>query len=314
MSGTEEKRLGEELRALQEQYAKDMEDRKKAEDLAEEARQAEIQRLKAVADDARAALAERQQGMAAMNAMTERGLTDDQFREYIRVQEKIKAEEKAKKEDQRIEAIMRDEIKTQVKRIRLCDGSNPATLREYLSEVELSYYYVGRNDIAMNRIVANTSQGPLKRSYEHFMERQANRDQVTWSQVKQHMRVSFLSKDETENLKSQLEKFSQKTYEGNTAYTRGFMELAEEAYPKEDRTPGDDRVLLNLYVKGLKDSKIVERLVQETRPNTLREAILGVEQFTADRERFARFGWVQDDLPEPMEVGAIHRVLPKKIS
>jgi len=254
-----------------------------------------------------------------------RGLTDDQFEAFLktvqedallkRAQEEIAQRQKAKQAGQRdYDNNIKEELKAQVKRVRACDGTNPASVREFLGEIELSKPYLNEDQVAIVKLCARLVQGGLKKSFESFMSGQANRDTVTWNAVKKHIRAAFLSADEGEHLKTALERVSQTAYEGNTAYTRRFREAMDDAYPEEERTAGDERVMLNTYMKGLRDAKIVERVVQETRPTTFQEARLGVERFTADTERFSRFGWAPVQaaaVPEPMEVdsvGAIQKV------
>ena len=277
----EQARLAEELRLAQQRLHDENLARQQEEAEAAQRHQAEVDALRAIADQARADA----QAREAMLAMQGRALTDEQFAVFIGnlndQYTRERTQDANRREQGRVTQILREEIKSQTKRIRPCDGSNPAAVREYLTEIGLASPYVAGNQQALNKILAATSQGALKRSYERFMTAQADREAVPWEAVRNHLRAAFLSQDETEHLRTALEKVRQTEYERNTAYTRRFQEAADDAYPLEDRTAGDVRVLLNAYVKGLRDSKVVERLVQETRPNTLQEAVTGVELFTA---------------------------------
>lgn len=314
MNDPEAQQLREELQAVQQRHREEEAARQAAEAEAA-AQRAELEALRAMAAEVRDAAQARAAGQDPniMLAMQGRGLTDAQFQVFIdqlntNFQDGRVADER-RHERQRVNQLARDEVKSQTKRIRPCDGTNANAVREYLTEIELARPYVGNDHTAINKIVANTAQGGLKKSFERFMSAQANRDNVAWEAVRNHIRAAFLSQDEQEHLRTSLEKVRQTQYEGNTAYTRRFLEAADDAYPPGDRTAGDDRVILNLYVRGLRDSKIVERLVQETRPDDLQEAIEGVEQFTADMERFQRFGWASEPGGhESMEVGVIRRV------
>lgn len=259
---------------------------------------------------------------AIMDQMQGRGLTDAQFAEFMRAVEERATRERIEQnavKTRRVELDgqrtydnnINEELKAQTKRIRPCDGTNPAAVREFLGEVELARPYLNNDQVALSKLCGRLLQGSLKKSYERFMSSQLNRDAVAWDAIKAHLRAAFLSADEGEHLKTALEKVTQTQYEANTAFTRRFLEAADDAYPEEDRTAGDERVLLNLYVKGLRNAKVVERLVQEARPDTLQEAVQGVERYTADQERFTRFGWASGKATsavEPMEVDAIHKV------
>ena len=316
MNEEETRRLAEEFRVIQQRNREEEAALLEEEAAAAAQRMAEAEALRGVGEEARVAAEERaaaQQDPNIMLAMQGRGLTDGQFNVFLQtINDRSQADrehDQQRRNQQRVHQLVKDEIKSQTKRIRPCDGANAAAVREYLTEIELARPYVGHDDVAVNKIVANTAQGGLKKSYERFMSAQANRDNVAWAAVRNHLRAAFLSQDEQEHLRTALERVKQTQYEGNTAYTRRFLESADDAYPPGERTAGDERVLLNNYVRGLKEAKVVERLVQETRPNTLEEAILGVEQFTADLERFQRFGWAPESgEPESMEVNAIQRV------
>lgn len=205
---------------------------------------------------------------------------------------------------QQTEAI----IQRQSKRIRPCDGSTPSAVREYVADIEMAAPYVQNNDQALNRIVADTAQGSLKRTYERFMDAQANRDAVTWQQVRTHLQAAFLSADEQEHLRTALDRVQQTDYERNAAYNRRFQEAADDAYPVAGRNAAEDRIVLTTYIKGLRDRQIVQRLVQEARPQNIQQAVTAVEQFTADAERLTRYGWtdpVPSNQTEPMEVNEV---------
>ena len=200
----------------------------------------------------------------------------------------------------------REEIKRLVKRVRVADGSVPHLIRDWIEDIEMCGAYINNDDASFRRIVEETIQGPLRKEYERFMNGQANRQAVTWANIRAHVRAAFLTTDEDEYLRSLLEKVRQTTYETNVAYGRRFQETADRAYPAANRAAAEERIVLTAYIKGLRGKDIVKRLVQETRPQTLAGALTAIEEFTADEERFKRYGWLPTErTEEPMEVGSL---------
>ena len=231
-------------------------------------------------------------------------MDQEQFAQYL--QQQAVAEEQARRDraQQAQRTAQREEIKKLIKRVRVCDGSTPHLVREWVEDVEMCLPYVNGDEASLKKIVEETIQGPLRRAYERFMSGQADRQAVTWAAIRTHVRAAFLTMDEDEYLRSQIEKVHQTAYETNVAYGRRFQESADRAYPVAGRVPAEERVLLTAYIKGFRNKEIVRRLVQETRPETLANALTAVETFTADEERFKRYGWLPR-AEEPMEVGAV---------
>lgn len=223
--------------------------------------------------------------------------------------------EKAKQEmEQRTQladrAAVREEIKTQSKRVRVCDGSTSAGVREWIADIELTRPYLPA-DVCTNLVVANTCRGSLRKAFERFMSSQADRDKVKWTEVREHLKAGFLTADEDEYARSAMEKVQQTEFESTAAYARRFMEAADEAYPVATRNDVEERIILNAYIKGLKNPAMIRRLVQEARPTKIMQAVEAIERFNADDERLLKFGIASDNNgEEPMEIGAVGGAKP----
>ena len=192
---------------------------------------------------------------------------------------------------------------------RSCDGSSPSAVREWIQDVEIAtkYFSPASCDEDTLFIVSCTLQGGMRRCYERFMAVQPDRTNVTWGAVREHLKRAYLTQDEEEFLKSSLEKLKQSAYESNSTFSRKFEELADQAYPAAQRNAAVENIILGLYMKGLRSTELVRRLVQEGRPTYLNEAIQAVETFSAQEEQFQRIckrapevGNVAD-----MEIGAV---------
>ena len=230
----------------------------------------------------------------------------DQFAAFMHQHAVVEEQARNERTQQGQRAVHREEIKRLIKRVRVADGSTPHLVRDWIEDIQMCGPYINNHDASFRTIVEETIQGPLRKAYERFMNGQANRQAVTWAAIHAHVRAAFLTTDEDEYLRSLLEKVHQTSYETNVAYGRRFQETADRAYPLVNRAQAEERIILTAYIKGLKSKDIVKRLVQETRPPTLAAALAAIEEFTADEERFKRYGWLPEGRgEEPMEVGSV---------
>ena len=217
-------------------------------------------------------------------------MDEAQFKAYHdALQEKEQWQKKLQIEN-RSRADRRYTVEQQIRITRTCDGTSISAVREWLQDISLviPYFSTQHADEDTLKVVAASLQGPMRRCYERFMELQPNRVNVTWKAVKTMIEASYLTADECEYLRSELEKICQTAYETTGCYSRKFVEAAGQAYPIGDRNTVVQRLVLERYVKGLRKASLVRRLVQEKDPQTLDEAILAVEGFTVQEERLRR--------------------------
>lgn len=204
-----------------------------------------------------------------------------------------------------------------VKATRVCDGSSTKAVREWILDMELAanYFTEATRDGHLQHIVSCTLQGPMRRCYERFMNAQVNRDNVSWAAVRTHLRGAYLTQDEGEFLRTKLEKVKQSSYQTHVAYGREFEEVADQAYPTAERNTAIERHVLNLYIRGLRSHKVMTRLVQETEPDTLQEALKAVETFSAQEERCTRFikGTPGSEDSNDMEVSVVEKDLEAEV-
>jgi hypothetical protein len=225
--------------------------------------------------------------------------------------------EVARKERQR-------RLDTQIRAVKPCDGSSVPLVREWLIDIDLARDKLVGNqleDLTL-RLISETVQGPMRRYYERWVIAYAALEDVpalAWPVVKEHLAAAYLTTDEGEYLKSELDSLRQSTYETGGGFGRRFAEAADMEYPVDTRNATIANQLLEKYLRGLRSKELVRRVVQEGAPQNLTEAMASVAAFTAQEERLSRLlkgqparetavePWGR--VEEPMEVNAVARAV-----
>ena len=197
------------------------------------------------------------------------------------------------------EAEERLKATQQANSIRKCDGLQADSLRDWFREIDFSIPYSAQTVF----IATQTAVDGLKCEIERFLAAQANRNAVTWAQLKTHIQGQFLSQHEAEKLKDAVEKVKQTPYETAMQYGRRFQDAADLGYPPAGRNADQERELLKSYTKGLRDRHIVERLVREGRPADFTAAMALVQQYESDEYKLHKALGPSERQEEPMEIG-----------
>ena len=141
------------------------------------------------------------------------------------------------------------------------------------------------------------------------MDEQDDRTDVTWEAVPASLKEAYLTPDESEFLRTELETIKQTAYETLAAYARRFVEAANVAYDQADRNAVVQRIVLERYVRGLRSKTLKRRLILEAMPDNVAQAIAAVEAFAAREECLKRMTGGDSCLPAteetPMEIGAL---------
>ena len=231
-----------------------------------------------------------------------------QFQQYLDHDRQVRAQESQNARVARQESDARQKADTQVKRVPKCDGSTPTLVREWLREVTLTANYSDKTVY----IASQSATGAMRREIEHFLDAQPNRHAVTWPQLRAHLEQAFLSPHEDDKLRHEVEQIKQAAYETTASYGRRFREAADLAYPAPgaaaQRNADQTRLLLRAYMRGLRDRRIVERLVREGRPADFSAAMTLVQAYEADDYRLhlaLNEGVIEGRMEEPMEIGAV---------
>ena len=191
-----------------------------------------------------------------------------------------------------------------------CDGSSPKLVRAWLKAIEIArpYFSAGTREIDTHYLIVASLTGSMRSCYKHFQAAQEARNEVTWAQVRTHLQDAYLTADEKEHMRSELEHIKQGAFESCAIFGRRFREAAHQAYATADRNAVVHKLLLDVYLRGLRDKPLVHKLIMESNPATLDEAFDIVAEFIARKERMTRVLKREPEpsnTEEPMEVGAV---------
>ena len=196
----------------------------------------------------------------------------------------------------------KNKITDQAKTIKPCDGGIPADVREYLEDIELSIPILDGVPNGTIELVTRTVVGSLRKEVQRFLATQPNRLATNWNILRNHICRTFLSANEGEKSKIELEKITQPSYETIPMFNRKFREIATKAYP-QPRTQDAERVIIRAYARALYDSSIARKLITEGNPADIEAALAYMEQVAAGMELFDNIERKRRD--EPMEIGVV---------
>jgi hypothetical protein len=205
-----------------------------------------------------------------------------------------------------------------IRRVPACDGTNPDAIRLWLREVDMTITYTPLTTF----VAAQTATGILRHAVEKFLNRQPDRERVGWPALRKHITSAFLSPHEDDRLRNELKAIKRGPYESVSSYGMRFSEAAELAYPPQQINPESlreadmNRILLNMYLKGLNNKALTTRLMREVNPSHYEEAITYINKYESDDYRVSS----ALDEPvttygpheEPMEIGAINSQPPQQ--
>ena len=130
---------------------------------------------------------------------------------------------------------------------------------------------------------------------------QEENPQALWKEVREQLQLRFLSINENEALRRELEKLKQTSTETVANFCRNFRDVAEQAYPPITRNDDQNRIILRSFLQNLKSNELAKRINGEGRPKTLEEAIRFVGQYEEDADRFRRLNRNE----EPMDINTV---------
>ena len=188
--------------------------------------------------------------------------------------------------------------KEQLDSVSKCDGLVPAETRNWLQECDFAIEVLRGVHGSPAYISSKSSIGSLHREIELYLQTQPDRDLVSWGSLKDYITKTFVSANESERLRSELDNIKQKPDETITLFNRRFKELARQAYPNNNADT--KRVILRAYIKSLKDQSLARKIVVDRRSTNLDDAVKYAEEQMAGIDLLETMG-IQD---EPMEVGS----------
>jgi hypothetical protein len=179
-----------------------------------------------------------------------------------------------------------------------CDGTDADLVKKYLRELEL-IPLEHRFDV-----FEYTARDGLLREGVFYGQQHPD---PAWQDFKEHIIKAFVSQDAEGALKKELYQITKQPYETVVSYNRRFRDLTNEAYPREHnaqgqalpRNPDQLEILLKIYGKGLKDTKLANKMITPDWPETLEQAMERTALTEKKSDNLQRIGYTK---PEPMEI------------
>lgn len=151
-------------------------------------------------------------------------------------------------------------IRENLKKLGICDGSDPKTTRKWLRELhEMDH------NLELAKLAA---AGPLK---EAIIAEKAK----DWPTLRLALAKEFVSIDFAAQQKEELESLRQRSGESLVAFNYEFKTIASEAYPQPLT---DEHELVRSYLSALHDRKMAEKVITHDRPDTLAKAMATIRE------------------------------------
>ena len=113
--------------------------------------------------------------------------------------------------------------------------------------------------------------------------------------------MQFLNLDESAALRDDVEKMSQSAYEPTAQYARRFRDVPDVAFPVAQCNVDQERLPVRCFARGLASDELARKLVEQSNPVTIEEAIAAVTSFCERSDAYKRLGRTEI----PMEGGTI---------
>ena len=189
--------------------------------------------------------------------------------------------------------ISRDSIRDLIKQTSVCGGTRTSAVRTWINEINLADNQVG--DAYVIQIITNTISSSLRFEIERFIDdyvgaNDTNRTSVPWPLVRDHVTNKFFNIIELQVLRDELEQTRQSALEPAPQYARRYREIAEAAYPRNERTSDLEIISLRGFARGLLSDSLARKLVEEIVPATREDAITAIARLNSRRDAYDRLG------------------------
>ena len=123
---------------------------------------------------------------------------------------------------------------------------------------------------------------------------------VPFADLLAYLKRSFLPSNDLEHVRENMEALRQISGESLRTFNRKFRDLSELAYPSEQRTDDQGKLLIKLYIKGLHSRDIARNVLRES-PTSLQDAMATAVDSDEVENALQRMGHRNE---EPMDVSA----------
>ena len=222
------------------------------------------------------------------------------FQEFKDAQVQFQADQREQWAHQR----RKDKLRALTQSLTPCDGELSSQTRNFLYDIDLILPQFERDNSGILKVVTRATSGALRREILRYLDDQPeDRENVPWGRLKAHIERTFLSADEEEKLRVEVEQLRQQEGETLASYNRRFREAVQRAYTGL-RSADAERVVLRHYMRGLRSTELAKKLSLELKDQTLEAAIEFVDKVEAGLERYV--GLNRDEQKEePMDTSTV---------
>ena len=226
-------------------------------------------------------------------------MNEQQFKTYLESQALWRREEEQKRsEKEYLNDLVSNMIKT--------DGGNLEEFRRWATRVRSNAAILQNNGAAI-QLLLRTTLGPLKDEIDRYILEFVNQNMgksrldVPCGDLLNYLKRSFLPSNDIEHVRESLDTLKQSPGESLRVFNRKYRDLAEVAFPMENRTEDQTKSLIRSFLKGLR-SRDTARAVLRSCPTTLAEAMSTALDNDEVEEALQRLGHRQE---EPMDISAV---------
>lgn len=192
--------------------------------------------------------------------------------------------------------------KSLIKQTVPCDGSIPSQVRAWMADIDLCITQCSGQQArpeSLHNVITRTITGSLRRDIERYLDGACNQQQclrheISWDQIRRHVTQAFLSPNEEDHLRDELESMKQSPFETVASFNRRFSEAVDLAYPNMPRNNAEQRVILKAYEQGLTSDQLVRdimRMMQQNGlPKTFRAAMQCSQDLECQSDEYRRLG------------------------
>ena len=226
-------------------------------------------------------------------------MNEQQFKRYLESQVLWRREGEQKRSDKDyLNDLFTNMIKT--------DGGNIEEFRRWANKVHSNAAMLQDNGAAV-QLMLRTTLGSLKdetdRCILEFVKLNTGKSRldVNCVDLLNYLRKSFLPNNDIDVVRESLDTLRQSPRESLRAFNRKYRDLAEVAFPVEQRFEDQTKLLIKSYIKSLSSRDTVRATLQAS-PTNLAEAVATAQESDELEDTLQRLG---HRLEEPMDISSV---------
>ena len=188
------------------------------------------------------------------------------------------------------------------------DGGNLDEYRRWSTRIRSNAALL-QDNAATVQLMLRTTLGPLKDEIDRYildfvkLNPGKGRLEVPCGDLLAYLNRSFLPSNDLDYVRETMESLRQLSGETLRVFNRKFRDLSELAYPSEQRSEDQKKLLIRYYIKGLA-SRDTARTVLKSSPASLHDAMTTAVDNDEVEDALQRLGHRNE---EPMDISTIHQ-------